>query len=213
MRADDVREAALTLFATRGYHGTSMKDIAAALGLRAPSLYNHVESKQSLLQEIMLGPLETLIREQQAVLATTNDVTEQLRRAMEAHVRFHTRFQRQVRIGNNEIANIEEPARTHLLELRRRYAQPWIDLIERGVAEGRFESPSPHLSAFAMIEMGMGVALWFRAEGALSESQVAYYYGDMALRLVLTRTGGDTPARAGMSSPSQPDRHHPQRCP
>ena len=83
VRADDVRDAALTLFAARGYHGTSMKDIAAALGLQAPSLYNHVESKQSLLQEIMLGSMQRLVREQQAVLATTKDVTEQLRRAME----------------------------------------------------------------------------------------------------------------------------------
>jgi AcrR family transcriptional regulator len=201
VRANDVRDAALTLFAARGYHGTSMKDIAAALGLQAPSLYNHVASKQSLLQEIMLGSMERLVREQEAVLATTNDVTEQLRRAMEAHVRFHTRFQREVRIGNNEIASIEEPARTSLLDLRRGYARPWITLIERGVEEGRFETPSPRLSAFAMIEMGMGVSLWFRADGPLSESQVAYYYGDMALRLVLARTVGGTQVQA-MTSPS-----------
>ena len=52
-----------------------------------------------------------------------------------------------------------------------------------------------------MIEMGMGVSLWFRADGPLSESQVAYYYGDMALRLVLARTVGGTQAQAIMSSP------------
>lgn len=144
--------------------------------------------------------MERLVREQEAVLATTNDVTEQLRRAMEAHVRFHTRFQREVRIGNNEIASIEEPARTSLLDRRRRYARPWITLIERGVEEGRFETPSPRLSAFAMIEMGMGVSLWFRADGPLSESQVAYYYGDMALRLVLARTVGGTQPQAITSS-------------
>jgi len=202
VRANDVRDAALTLFAARGYHGTSMKDIAAALGLQAPSLYNHVESKQTLLQEIMLGSMERLLHEQDAVLATSNDVVEQLRRIMEAHVRFHTRFQREVRIGNNEIASIEEPARTKLRDLRRRYARPWITLIERGVEARRFETPSPRLSAFAMIEMGMGVSLWYRADGPLSESQVAYYYGDMALRLVLAHTAGGTPARATMASPA-----------
>jgi AcrR family transcriptional regulator len=175
------------LFAERGYPGTSMKDIAAALGLRAPSLYNHLESKQALLQEIMLGTIETLIREQDAVLATTDDVTDQLRRIMEAHARFHTRYQREVRIGNSQIPHLAEPMRTRIRELRRRYARPWISLIERGVAEGRFETPSAQLSAYAMLQMGMGVSLWFRAAGPLSESQVAYYYGDMALRLVLAR--------------------------
>jgi AcrR family transcriptional regulator len=203
VRAEDVHDAALTLFATRGYHGTSMEDIAAALGLRAPSLYNHVESKQSLLQQIMLGTVESLVRDQQAVLATTQDVTEQLRRAMEAHVRFHTRFQREVRVSNNEIASIEEPARSRLLELRRQYARPWIELIERGVAEGRFESQWPRLTAFALIEMGMGVSLWFRADGPLSESQVVYYYGDMALRLVLPGTYRDRQAPGGWESPPE----------
>ena len=52
-----------------------------------------------------------------------------------------------------------------------------------------------------MIEMGMGVSLWFRADGPLSESQVAYYYGDMALRLVLARTVGGTHVQA-ITSPS-----------
>ncbi len=42
---DAVLDAACLLFAERGYRGTSMKDIAEALGVRAPSLYNHVASK------------------------------------------------------------------------------------------------------------------------------------------------------------------------
>jgi AcrR family transcriptional regulator len=215
VRVADIHDAALTLFAARGYHGTSMEDIAAALGLRAPSLYNHVESKQSLLQQIMLGTVESLVKDQEAVLATTQDVTEQLRRLMEAHVRFHTRFQREVRVSNNEIANIEEPARTRLLDQRRRYARPWIELIERGVAEGRFECRWPRVTAFALIEMGMGVSLWFRADGQLSEAQVVYYYGDMALRLLLAQTDEDRQAFDGGESPPEPDvldgepRRHP----
>ena len=183
----EVREAALTLFAERGYHGTSMKDIAAVLGIRAPSLYNHLESKQALLQDIILETMDSIIREQDAVLATSDDVTEQLRRIMEAHARFHTRHSREVRINNSQFPHLEEPAQTRVRELRRCYARPWISLIERGVAEGRFETPSPRLSAYAMLQMGIGVSLWFRANGPLSESQVAYYYGDMALRLVHAR--------------------------
>src|SRR5262245_6526917 len=81
-RLDDIVDAALTLFAEQGYLGTSMKDIAAALGLRAPSLYNHVDSKQDLLREIMYRSANELLSSHRAAVATTGDVVEQLRRAM-----------------------------------------------------------------------------------------------------------------------------------
>ena len=59
-RAGDIRDVALTLFAERGYLGTSMRDIASELGLRAPSLYNHLDSKQELLRDIMLRTMKDL---------------------------------------------------------------------------------------------------------------------------------------------------------
>ena len=183
-RQRDIRDAALTLFAEFGYHGTSMEDIAERLGIRAPSLYGHVESKQALLRDIMLGTLAALTADHRAAVASSTDVAEQLRRATEAHVRFHARHQREVRIGMTESASLEEPQRTELRVMQHAYWAAFRDLVERGVAEGRFETPSAHLAGHAIIEMGMGIALWFREDGPLSESQIAYYYSDLALRLV-----------------------------
>jgi len=51
--ADAVLDAALTLFAERGYHGTAVSQIAASLGIRTPSLYNHMRSKHDLLEAII----------------------------------------------------------------------------------------------------------------------------------------------------------------
>src|ERR1700745_564957 len=50
-----VLDAALPLFAERGYHGTAVSQIAVSLGIRTPSLYNHMRSKQDLLEAI-IGP-------------------------------------------------------------------------------------------------------------------------------------------------------------
>jgi AcrR family transcriptional regulator len=183
-RAGDIRDVALTLFAERGYHGTSMRDIAGELGLRAPSLYNHLESKQELLRGIMLRTMEDLLADHRAAVATTGDVSEQLRRAMEAHVRYHARHPREVRIGNAEIWNLEQPVQDLIRTLRRDYSRAWNEIIVRGVEEGRFRTPSPQLATYAMLEMGIGVSLWYHEGGRLSESELAYYYGDMALRLV-----------------------------
>ncbi|MBM9468340.1 TetR/AcrR family transcriptional regulator [Nakamurella leprariae] len=209
-RFQDVVEAALTLFAERGYLGTSMKDIAGLLGLRAPSLYNHVDSKQELLREIMVRTMNELLNSHRAVIATSADVVEQLRRAMETHVIYHANNPRDVRIGNAEIQNLEEPVHGEILRMRDEYSASWQSIIERGVREGRFDSPSPRLSSFAMLEMGIGVSMWFRPGGPLTVAQLGYYYGDMALRLVNAApaaVGRAGAAMAGVVIPAQVDVH------
>ena len=185
-RRADVRDAALTLFAERGYHGTSMKDIAEALGIRAPSLYNHVGAKQDLLVEIMEATLAELQERHDAAVGTTPDVAEALRRAVEAHVRYHARFPREVHVGNRDLPALEPVNRERVIGMRRTYARAWQRLLQRGVDEGRFELADARLASYAILEMGIGVATWFRPDGALSEDVVACHYGDMALRLAGT---------------------------
>lgn len=183
-RQEAIRDAAKKLFAQRGYHGTGMKDIAEELGIKAPSLYNHIDSKQTLLREIMMETMATLIANQKAAVSTTNDPVEQLRRSMESHVRYHARHRLETLIGNTEIASLEQPHRRQLRQARRDYTRAWEEIVEAGVEQGRFEARSIPLTVYAMLEMGIGVALWFREDGPLSESEVAYIYGDMALKLV-----------------------------
>ncbi len=183
-RSIDVRDAALTLFAERGYHATSMKDIAAALELQAPSLYNHVTAKQEILRDVMAETMTSLTKITKSALASSPDTVEQLRRAAEAHVRFHARHVREVRVGNHEIAALEQPHRSVITKLRKDYSNMFVELIERGVAEGVFETRSPLLAAYAILQMGIGVSMWFKPGGPLSEDDIVFQYGDIALGVV-----------------------------
>ena len=194
-RRGDVRDAALTLFAERGYHGTSMKDIAEAVGMRAPSLYNHVGAKQDLLVEIVEATLVDLQAHHEAAVGSTRDVEQALRRAVEAHVRYHARHPREGRVGNRDLSALAPANRERVIGMRRRYARSWQRLLQRGADEGRFDLPDARLASYAILEMGIGVATWFRPDGPLSEDVVAHHYADMALRLsgagvVLARPAG-----------------------
>jgi AcrR family transcriptional regulator len=183
-RWNDVAEAALSLFSERGYHGTTMKHVAAELGVQAPSLYNHVGSKQEILARLMKTGMERMIAKQDEALASTDDVVEQLRLMTEAHVLVHTSHRRSALIGDRELRNLEEPARTEQRGRRELYERRFRDTIERGVLQGAFKVNSPKLASFAIIEMATSVAVWFRDEGPLSENDVAHEYGQMALRIV-----------------------------
>jgi AcrR family transcriptional regulator len=179
-----IRAAALRLFATQGYLATTMADIGAAVGLRGPSLYKHVDSKQELLAEIMTGTMARLIDGFQEAVGSTDDVRRQLRRAVEAHVRYHARHRFEAFVGNREIANLAQPARDLVLRRRSDYEGGLRRLIERGAADGAFSVRSARLASYSILDMGIGVATWFREGGEFSADQLAYHYGDLALRLV-----------------------------
>lgn len=183
-RWPDVREAALTLFSSRGYHGTTMKDVANVLGVRAPSLYNHVESKQEILQRIMVSGIQRLLAFQDAAIASTDDTAEQLRRMTGAHVLVHTRHRRSVIVGDRELSNLEGDALRIVRSERERYEQRYRALIQRGVDDGLFRVDQPKLATFAIIKMASSVSLWFNEDGALSDHEVADEYGALALRIV-----------------------------
>ena len=182
-RREQIKEAALSLFAERGYQGTSMEAIARRVGVRASSLYNHIDSKQELLVEIMMATMEDLIAGFQ--YATLNgSLVDKLRRAMEAHVYYHAQHQPEVRVGNGELLRLEEPARSAVIDLRSRYAMMWQKLIESGQQEGAFRMPSAQLATYALLEMGIGVSLWYRADGPLSLEYIASVYAEMAAHLL-----------------------------
>ncbi|SEF67254.1 DNA-binding transcriptional regulator, AcrR family [Thermomonospora echinospora] len=183
-RSDDIRAAALELFTHRGYEATTMADIGAAVGIRGPSLYKHVASKQDLLAQIMTATMQELLAVHRAAVASSDDLTERLRRATEAHVRYHARHRLEAFVGNREIRSLVEPHRGRVLALRAEYEACFRELVNAGVAAGRFRVASARLASYAVLDLGMGVSAWYREDGELSEDTVVWQYSDFALRLV-----------------------------
>jgi AcrR family transcriptional regulator len=179
-----VLEVSARLFAERGYHGTSMKEIGAALAVRAPSLYNHLSSKQDALVSIMDTAMNRALAAQDESLAGIKDVSEQLRRATESLVLDFLRHPDEVTVCNVEIRSLEEPYRSAIIAKRDQYGRRVRAIIESGCRSGRFGTPAPRLASFAVLEMGNSAKAWFNPRGSLSDAQVAEQYADFALRIV-----------------------------
>jgi AcrR family transcriptional regulator len=179
-----VLEVACDLFADRGYRSTSMKDIAEALGVRAPSLYNHVTSKQEVLFAIMDTAMDRALSALDEALRGVDDATEALRLATESLVLDFLRFPGEVTICNTEVRSLDAPNREAILAKRDAYAARVREIIEHGCSVGVFSTRSPQLAAFAVLELGNGAKSWFRAGGKYSDEEVAREYGEFALRVV-----------------------------
>ena len=133
-RAQLTREAA-KLFAERGFHGTSMGDLADALGVQKGSLYSLTGSKQELLLEAMRAGAR-------AFHAALDEVperapaAERVRLALRGHLRVVSEQLDVATVFTREWRYLEDGYRDEILVERRRYEERWRALFEDGVASG-----------------------------------------------------------------------------
>jgi AcrR family transcriptional regulator len=186
-RPEQVRTAALELFAAQGYRATTIDEIGARVGIRGPSVYKHFRSKQDLLIDVVVGTTEAMLAAQRAAVRSAGDVREQLRRAVEAHARFHAEHPRAAFVAAREVDSLGEPHRTDVLRKRAEYDRRLRRLVETGVREGVFAVDSPRLAAYGILDMGAGVAGWFRPGGPVSQDELATFYAELALRMLGVR--------------------------
>ncbi|GAA3522412.1 TetR/AcrR family transcriptional regulator [Amycolatopsis ultiminotia] len=161
-----------------------MGDIGAAVGMRAPSLDKHVASKQDLLAQIMVSTMNNLLAAHRTAIASPSDPIERLRRATEAHIRYHARHRLEAFVGTREIRSLTEPHRSRVRNLRTEYEACFRSVVQTGVDAGVFHVDSVGLASYALLDLGMGVAVWFRHDGEHAEDAVAWQYSQFALRLV-----------------------------
>jgi len=183
-RLGHIRDAALELFTRKGFEATTMSDIGAAVGIRAPSLYKHVVSKQDLLARIMVTTMDNLLAAHRTAVADVADPVERLRRATEAHVRYHARHRLEAFVGTREIRSLTEPHRSRVLDLRAEYEACFRAVVQAGADAGVFHVGSVRLASYAILDLGMGVAVWYRDDGEHPEDAVVWQYSEFALRLV-----------------------------
>ncbi|WP_214369619.1 TetR/AcrR family transcriptional regulator [Pseudonocardia sp. H11422] len=179
-----VLDTALTLFAQRGYHGTALSQIAEVLGIRTPSLYNHMRSKQELLQTIIQQTLDGVMDDFEAAVDGVEDPVERLRRATRVYALRHATHRREALVVNRDTTSLEEPGLSALRARRRDHERAFRAVISDGVESGAFTVDSPVLASFAILEMCVSIARWFRDGGALSATDVAEQYTGFALQIV-----------------------------
>ncbi|MBX6382844.1 MAG: TetR/AcrR family transcriptional regulator [Microbispora sp.] len=130
-RRAEILEAAANLFAARGFHGVSIEDIGAAVGVSGPALYRHFSGKEALLTEMLLDISERL-REQGARLATTADpdtAEAALDALLSGHIEFALNHPALIRVHERELDNVPEPARRAIRRLQRLYAEEWVSVL------------------------------------------------------------------------------------
>jgi TetR/AcrR family transcriptional regulator, cholesterol catabolism regulator len=155
-RRNELTRQAARLFAEKGYHGTSIGDLADAMGVRKGSLYAHIASKQDLLHETMCDGAAAF----HAALDAIDErlpATEKIRLALRAHLRVVSEQLDVATVFVREWRYLEGERRDGILAERRRYEERWRALFREGRELGELRTD---LDEAAAALLALSAANW-----------------------------------------------------
>ncbi len=177
-------DAAIELFCARGYHATSMRDIAERAGVQTGSLYHHFDAKEALLEEVMSAFMNELRSRVLEALSRAASPADRLSAAVSTHVVAHGRHRREAIVTDAELRGLSGERLARMLALRDAYESIFQQLIADGVAAGDFDVPDVKIAAKALLLLSTGVAVWYREGGRLRLDDIAAIHVALALGLV-----------------------------
>jgi len=164
----DVIAAAGRLFAERGYHGTSMRDLGRELGMLGSSLYAHVDSKQDLLVEVVEQGARLFQESAAAALAVEGNARDRLRALIRGHVGVVLASQDVVRTFLNEARMLDDTHRSRVIAARDAYEQAFREVLVSGIGERSFrEDVDPKIASIFILSILNALERWYRPDGDL----------------------------------------------
>ena len=174
-RRQELSRHAARLFAEKGYHGTSIGDLADALGVQKGSLYAHIEGKQELLWETMREGAEAFHRALDAIPERLPAV-EKIRLALRAHLAL-VRDQLDVAtVFVQEWRYLEGTRRDEVLAERRRYEERIRALFREGRELGELRSDLDEAAAALLFLSAANWAYTWLRPGADTDAVADAFY-------------------------------------
>lgn len=175
VHADEILRAAAAVFRCKGFHSTTMTDIAAEVNLTAGSLYHHFPSKQDLLIAVLDAGLDQITTEVRAVVEAGGSAAARLRQIVRIHIlsEINNATIAAAVIFEGRVALDVPELRDHVICKRDALEALYRRVIEEGQAAGDFRAVDAGLVVKTLFGALNWVSVWYRADGPLSGEQIA----------------------------------------
>ena len=183
-REGEILTAAARIFREKGYHGTSVQDIAEAVGLLKGSLYHYIRSKEQLLARLFEGSLGDTIVELEKIATGNATATERLRDMVRVYVMSVTANLDAVGIYLREWRSLPAPELARVRARRRAMRRLFEDVITEGVKRRELSVADAKIAALAIIGMCNWTYEWYRPRGRLTPAALADELADRAVASV-----------------------------
>ena len=178
-RREEILRAALRAFREKGYHATTLDDIAEHLGVRKTALYHYFPDKEAILYACHQESLAQLDR----ILKGTRrfeTATERLAYVIREHVRVMTDTLQGSPLAF-EVGAFSPERQGEIIAARDRYERALRRIIQQGIADGEFRQADAKIAVFAILGSINWIARWYRPEGSLHADELGMQFADHLL--------------------------------
>ena len=165
-----IRQAGLDLIYRHGYEAMSLRRLAAEVGLREGSLYNHIASKQELLFSLVDDHMDQLLAALTQALTGVEGTETRLKAFVTFHLRYHMQRPAEVFVINSELRSLDEVGLATIVAKRDCYEAVLIAILDK------IANTDSRVAAKAIIAMLTGVCTWYRPGGRLSIEEIVPLY-------------------------------------
>ncbi len=180
-----IKKAAINLFYKKSYFATAMSNIALDSDIRKASIYHHYASKEDILFDILMTTMEELNAYIESCLKGVENIENQMRAAVRAHVKFHCDHQKEVLISDSELRGLTANNFKSFVAQRDAYEKKFQNMITQGMDRGYFAAGDAKVISYAILTMCTAVAHWFNPKGRLSGNQISTIYEELVVTRLL----------------------------
>lgn len=180
-----ILDAAAKIFNERGYHNTSVADVAEALGVSKPFLYYYLKNKEDMLFECSRIATEQLHSMLDEVRKADVPGWERLVMLFRGYARVMTGHFGICLIRSTAPGTLPKESREKLWAGRRRLNKEVERIIAQGIADGSVRSCDPKMVSFALFGSFNWITYWYQDDGALNAEAIADYFLDVFARGVV----------------------------
>lgn len=158
---DAILSEAKQLFSTKGYRGTSLRDLTRSFNVSRPALYYYYRNKMEILSELYAKGFDEAVASFDKVLSTDLPTKEKFRKILEVHTRTLANDTELHRIFY--LDEMEMPAKlaNDVKSRRRRYTERIIDIYKSGVEEGIFKDIDPKIAVYLLLGACNWLTMWY----------------------------------------------------
>lgn len=167
-----ILQRAATMFRERGFAASSMRDLAETVGIEAASLYNHIRSKNEILEAICFEVANVFNEKIQEVEGSRQSYINKIESILRFHIEQMIDNYEKVIVTDREWRHLDEPYRANFQNQRRTYRKRFAAIIEEGISRGEIRRIDAPTAVLVMLHAVNGIESWHRSQAKISAEEL-----------------------------------------